>query len=93
MTGNAAGPVAVEIANKRGLHARASAKFVNLASGFDSEVTVSHDGNSVIGTDIMELMLLAAGIGDTITIAATGREAHAAVTALVGLVHDKFGED
>jgi phosphocarrier protein HPr len=88
-----AGPVSVEITNKRGLHARASAKFVNLASGFDAEVTVSHDGSSVIGTDIMELMLLAAGIGDTITIAATGPQADAAVAQLIGLVRGKFGED
>lgn len=88
-----AGPVAVEITNKRGLHARASAKFVNLATTFDADVTVSHDGNSVAGTDIMELMLLAAGMGETITIAATGPEADAAVAKLAGLVRDKFGED
>lgn len=88
-----AGPVSVEITNKRGLHARASAKFVNLAMTFDADVTVSHDGSSVAGTDIMELMLLAAGLGDTITIAATGPDAEAAVAKLTGLVKDKFGED
>ena len=88
-----AGPVDVVIANKRGLHARASAKFVTIASSFDAEVTVSHDGNSVTGTSIMGLMMLAAGIGETITIAATGPEAEAAVAKLVGLVMDKFGED
>ena len=88
-----AGPVEVAIANKRGLHARASAKFVTIASSFDAEVTVAHDGNSVTGTSIMGLMMLAAGIGETITISATGREADAAVAKLVGLVMDKFGED
>ena len=88
-----AGPVKVAIANKRGLHARASAKFVTIASSFDAEVTVAHDGNSVTGTSIMGLMMLAAGIGETITISATGREADAAVAKLVGLVMDKFGED
>ena len=90
---NRVGPVAVEITNKRGLHARASAKFVNLASGFEADVVVSHDGAEVAGTDLMELLLLAAGIGDTITIAASGRDAEAAVAKLVGLVRDKFGED
>ena len=88
-----AGPVEVAIANKRGLHARASAKFVTIASSFAAEVTVSHDGNSVTGTSIMGLMMLAAAIGETITISATGREADAAVAKLVGLVMDKFGED
>ena len=88
-----AGPVTVTIANKRGLHARASAKFVTLASTFDAEVTVSHDGNSVTGTSIMGLMMLAAAIGETIEISATGPEAEAALAKLVGLVLDKFGED
>ncbi len=87
------GPVTVTIANKRGLHARASAKFVTLASSFDAEVTVSHDGSSVTGTSIMGLMMLAAGIGETIEISATGPEAEAAVAKLTGLVIDKFGED
>ncbi len=87
------GPVKVEIINKRGLHARASAKFVTLASGFDAEVTVSHDGGSVTGTSIMGLMMLAAALGDEIEISAKGPEAEAAVCKLVGLVMDKFGED
>jgi phosphocarrier protein HPr len=87
------GPVRVTICNRRGLHARASAKFVTLASSFDAEVTVSHDGSSVTGTSIMGLMMLAAAIGDTIEISATGREAEAAVAKLAGLVQDKFGED
>lgn len=90
---SSAGPVTVPITNKRGLHARASAKFVTMASGFDAEVTVSHDGSSVTGTSIMGLMMLAAGIGDSIEISATGSEAQAAVAKLAGLVLDKFGED
>ena len=88
-----AGPVTVPITNKKGLHARASAKFVTLANGFDAEVMVSHDGASVAGTSIMGLMMLAAGIGETIEISATGREAEAAVAKLAGLVLDRFGED
>ncbi|WP_439545963.1 HPr family phosphocarrier protein [Sandarakinorhabdus sp.] len=87
------GPIRVTICNRRGLHARASAKFVTLASSFDAEVTVSHDGASVTGTSIMGLMMLAAAIGDEIEISATGREAEAALAKLVGLVQDKFGED
>ncbi len=88
-----AGPVEVPITNRRGLHARASAKFVTMASSFDAEVMVSHDGSSVTGTSIMGLMMLAAALGDSITISATGPEAEAAVSKLVGLVLDKFGED
>jgi phosphocarrier protein len=88
-----AGPVNVPITNKRGLHARASAKFVTLASGFDAEVTVTHDGSSVTGTSIMGLMMLAAAMGDTIQISATGPEATEVLDRLVGLVTDKFGED
>jgi phosphocarrier protein len=88
-----AGPVTVTIANKRGLHARASAKFVTMASSFDAEVTVWHDGHSVTGTSIMGLMMLAAGIGSTVEISATGPDAEAAVAKLTGLVLDKFGED
>ena len=88
-----AGPVLVAITNKRGLHARASAKFVTMASSFDAEVTVSHDGNCVAGTSIMGLMMLAAGLGESIEISATGNEAEAAVAKLSGLVLDKFGED
>ncbi len=88
-----AGPVEVPITNRRGLHARASAKFVTVASSFDCEVTVSHDGASVTGTSIMGLMMLAAAMGDTISISATGPDAEAAVAKLAGLVLDKFGED
>jgi phosphocarrier protein HPr len=88
-----AGPIRVPITNRRGLHARASAKFVTLASSFDAEVTVAHDGSAVTGTSIMGLMMLAAAMGDEIVISATGPEAEAAVSKLVGLVMDKFGED
>ncbi|MEI6419324.1 MAG: HPr family phosphocarrier protein [Sphingomonadales bacterium] len=87
-----AGPVPATICNRRGLHARASAKFVTLASQFQAEVTVSHDGDSVTGTSIMGLMMLAAAIGDTIEISASGLDAGAAVAALVALVEDRFGE-
>jgi len=83
----------VLITNKRGLHARASARFVTLASGFDAAVTVGHDGASVTGTSIMGLMMLAAGPGDTIRIEADGREAEAALAALKTLVETRFGED
>ncbi len=93
MSSVSAGPVEVPIINRRGLHARASAKFVTLASSFDAEVTVSHDGQSVTGTSIMGLMMLAAGLGDTVTLAATGPDAVEALDRLIGLVADKFGED
>lgn len=83
----------VTIRNKRGLHARASAKFVTLASGFDAAVEVSKDGSSVCGTSIMGLMMLAAAPGDDIVISGSGVGAEAAVTALAELVEAKFGED
>ena len=88
-----AGPITVPIVNRRGLHARASAKFVTLASTFDAVVTVTKDGSSVTGTSIMGLMMLAAAPGDSVEIAATGAEADAALAALVALVAGKFGED
>ena len=83
----------VTIRNKRGLHARASAKFVTLASGFDATVEVSKDGSSVCGTSIMGLMMLAAAPGDDIVISGIGPGAEQAVAALATLVEDKFGED
>ena len=83
----------VEIVNKRGLHARAAARFVQLAEKFDAEVTVSKDSNSVGGTSIMGLMMLAAGIGSTIRIAAEGAQGEAALAALCELVADRFGEE
>jgi phosphocarrier protein HPr len=83
----------VTIANVRGLHARASAKFVTIASGLGTQVNVVKDGNSVVGTSIMGLMMLGAAIGDTITISATGTGAESAVNTLIELVEAKFGED
>jgi phosphocarrier protein HPr len=83
----------IVIANKRGLHARAAARFVQLAEKFDAEVTVSKDATTVGGTSIMGLMMLAAGIGSLIRIAADGPQAEAAVSALSDLIADKFGED
>jgi len=83
----------VLIQNRRGLHARASAKFVTLASGFDAHITVSKDGTEVTGTSIMGLMMLGAAMGDSITIAARGNGHAEALDRLVALVQDKFGED
>jgi len=83
----------VEIVNKRGLHARASAKFVKLAATFDAEVKVSKDGQTVDARSIMGLMMLAAGPGSSIDIEAEGVEAEAAVAALEALVSAKFDED
>jgi len=87
-----AGPVIVTIRNKRGLHARASAKFVTLASGFNAVVTVSKDGARVTGTSIMGLMMLAAAPGDTVELAASGDQAETALAALVKLIESGFGE-
>jgi phosphocarrier protein len=82
-----------DIVNKRGLHARASAKFVKLATEFDAEVRVSRDGQTVDARSIMGLMMLAAGPGCCIEIEAEGPEADAAVDALADLVSRKFDED
>ena len=84
----------VRISNKRGLHARASAKFVTLASGLPAQITVSKDGTGpVTGTSIMGLMMLGAAMGDEVTIRAAGDGAEQAVAALCDLVEAKFGED
>ena len=83
----------VEIVNKRGLHARASAKFVKMAATFDAEVMVSKDGHSVDARSIMGLMMLAAGPGCCIEIVAEGRDAAAALAALAALVAARFDED
>ncbi len=83
----------VEIVNKKGLHARASAKFVQTAEQFDAAITVTRGHETVGGTSIMGLMMLAAGPGVTITISATGKEAGAAVDALCALISSRFGED
>ena len=83
----------VRIANQRGLHARASAKFVNLASELGVPIEVEKDGNCVCGTSIMGLMMLGAGIGDTITIHVDGDGAEQALGLLVALVEERFGEE
>ena len=83
----------VAISNKRGLHARASAKVVKLATDFDAEVRVSRDGQTVDARSIMGLMMLAAAIGCSIDIDAEGAQAEQAVDALAGLVAARFDED
>jgi phosphocarrier protein HPr len=82
----------LNIVNTRGLHARASAKFVQCAEKFEADIKVSKDGSSVSGTSIMGLMMLAAGPGCCILIEATGAQADAALDALEALVTDGFGE-
>ena len=83
----------VDVTNRRGLHARASAKFVTLASAQPAQVEVEKDGSKVCGTSIMGLMMLGAAMGDSITISAEGDGAEEAVTALAELVEAKFGEE
>lgn len=82
-----------EIVNQRGLHARASAKFVKLAETFDAKITVSRAGESVGGTSIMGLMMLAASKGCDVLISAEGDDAQAALDALGALIADRFGEE
>lgn len=92
----AAHPVAIErelvITNKRGLHARASSKFVQTVERFDADVRVTRCGETVSGTSIMGLMMLAAALGTSILVTATGPQAQEAVDALDALVSDRFGE-
>jgi phosphocarrier protein len=83
----------VAITNKRGLHARASAKFVTLASELEAESRVEKDGHSVVGTSIMGLMMLGAAMGDSIVIHTEGEGADEALEKLAALVEDRFGED
>ncbi len=84
---------AVRIVNRRGLHARASAKFVNLASEISSSVEVEKDGSRVCGTSIMGLMMLGAAMGDSIVIHVEGDGADDALAKLADLVEAGFGED
>ena len=79
--------------SRRGLHARASAKFVAMASELDAQIEVEKDGNRVCGTSIMGLMMLGAAMGDSIVIHVTGLHAEAALDKLASLVEDRFGED
>lgn len=81
------------IINQRGLHARASAKFVKCAESFDANVTVSKDGQTVPGTSIMGLMMLAASVGSSVTVEASGPQAAEAMQTLEKLVADKFDEE
>jgi phosphocarrier protein HPr len=81
------------IKNKRGLHARASAKIVEASARFQSEIEVIKDGNAVNGRSIMGLMMLAASIGAEVEITAEGPDAAEAMTAMLALVEAKFGEE
>jgi len=83
----------VRITNQRGLHARASAKFVNLASELDAEIDVEKEGNKVCGTSIMGLMMLGAAMGDMIVIHVQSLYAEDALQKLVALVEERFGEE
>ena len=83
----------VTIRNRRGLHARAAAKFVKTAEAFDADVRVCKDDTEVVGTSIMGLMMLAAGPGTEIDLRATGPDAEAALDALAQLIDRKFDED
>jgi phosphocarrier protein len=83
----------IPIINKRGLHARASAKFVKMVEQFDAGILVTRGGETVGGNSIMGLMMLSAGPGTTITVSATGVDAEAAVAALAELVGNKFNEE
>ncbi len=83
----------INITNQRGLHARASAKFVKCAENFNAEISVTRDGQTVPGTSIMGLMMLAASIGTSIVVEVRGPDAEAAMSALEDLVTRKFDED
>lgn len=83
----------LRITNKRGLHARAAARFVKVAERFDARVAVGKDGETVSGTSILGLMMLAASTGTTISVSADGPEATAALDALSVLVANGFDED
>src|ERR1700761_1447432 len=81
------------ICNRKGLHARASAKFVQTVEKFDADVRVMRCGETVGGTSIMGLMMLAAASGTSITVEATGKEAAEVVEALTALINSRFGEE
>ena len=83
----------VQMTNKRGLHARASAKFVNLAAGLPSDIEVEKDGNKVCGTSIMGLMMLGAAMGDSVVLHVSGDGADESIEQLVTLIEGRFGED
>lgn len=83
----------VRMTNKRGLHARASAKFVNLAAGLPSTIEVEKDGNKVCGTSIMGLMMLGAAMGDDVVLHVSGDGAEESLELLATLIEDRFGEE
>ena len=83
----------VRITNQRGLHARASAKFVNLATEIGAPIEVEKDGNTVCGTSIMGLMMLGAAMGDVIIIHVEDENGEEALAKLVALVEERFGEE
>lgn len=83
----------LEIVNRKGLHARATAKLVQCIDGFDADVLISKGGETVGGTSIMGILTLGAGIGSIITVAVRGAEADAAMAAITALVADRFGEE
>jgi phosphocarrier protein len=83
----------LKIVNRKGLHARATAKFVQCVDRFDAEIQVTRCGETVGGDSIMGILTLGAGIGSTITVAARGRQAREALDALAALVADRFGEE
>ncbi len=83
----------LQITNKRGLHARAAAKFVRTVGQFDCQVKVAFKGQEVSGLSIMGLMMLAAGLGSAIDLACSGRQAVEVMAALSTLIESKFGED
>lgn len=85
--------ITLEIVNEKGLHARASAKMVEVVEAFDASAEVGKDGNSASGDSIMGLLMLAAARGSTIQIQTSGPDADALAEALTALVADKFGED
>ena len=90
---SAAKSATVRITNKRGLHARASAKVVEAAARFQSEIKMVKDGQAVNARSIMGLMMLAANLGSTVEVTAEGPDADAALQAIVALAEAKFGED
>ena len=83
----------LRIVNRKGLHARATAKFVQCVDRFDAEVKVTRCGETVGGDSIMGILMLGAGIGSTITVTALGLQAHEALDALETLVGNRFDED
>lgn len=95
MSGDPAGTIRRDmlIVNRKGLHARATAKFVQCVDGFEAVVTVSRGGETVGGQSIMGILTLGAGKGTTIDVTASGRDAEAVIEALAALVASRFGED